>query len=236
MINIYRRFRRVLRWLQGRDVFLRADSKYNYRVLGNPGADWAILPELINQALPVYSFGIGEDLSFDLTLINEFNVAVEAFDPTPRSIQWVNSQNLPKQIRVNRLGISAQDGQIEFQPPANKSHVSYRQAEPSTATLGPDLVKCPVSRLETIMRSKGHEALTILKLDIEGMEYQVIDDILDSGILPTQLLVEYHHRWYPDGADRTKASHDRLKKAGYLLYFVSTNGEECSFVHSSSIK
>jgi hypothetical protein len=37
----------------------------------------------------VYSFGLGEDISFDLELIERTGATVYGFDPTPRSIAWV---------------------------------------------------------------------------------------------------------------------------------------------------
>jgi len=32
-------------------------------------------------------------------------------------------------------------------------------------------------------------------MDIEGAEYEVIDDLIASGIRPKQILVEFHHRF-----------------------------------------
>ncbi|GIS18490.1 MAG: hypothetical protein CM15mP120_04060 [Pseudomonadota bacterium] len=43
------------------------------------------------------------------------------------------------------------------------------------------------------MRDLGHDHLDVLKMDIEGAEYAVLDDMLQSNILPDQLLVEFHH-------------------------------------------
>ena len=44
-----------------------------------------------------------------------------------------------------------------------------------------------------MMRDLGHDHLDVLKMDIEGAEYAVLDDMLQSDILPDQLLVEFHH-------------------------------------------
>ena len=43
-------------------------------------------PEFINEKSIIYSFGIGEDISFDLSLIKEFDCNVFGFDFTPKSI------------------------------------------------------------------------------------------------------------------------------------------------------
>ena len=38
-----------------------------------------------------------------------------------------------------------------------------------------------------IMAKLGHSSLDILKIDIEGAEYDVIEDMLSSGIRPRQV-------------------------------------------------
>ena len=42
----------------------------------------------------VFSLGIGEDISFDLSLIERFGVEIEAFDPTPRVKKWLAAKSL----------------------------------------------------------------------------------------------------------------------------------------------
>jgi hypothetical protein len=42
-----------------------------------------------------------------------------------------------------------------------------------------------------------------MKMDIEGAEYEVLDGLLSSPIKPTQLLVEFHHRFPGIGLEKT---------------------------------
>ena len=39
-----------------------------------------------------------------------------------------------------------------------------------------------VERLSSIMRQLGHQRLDVLKIDIEGAEFEAVPDLLDSGI------------------------------------------------------
>ena len=55
--------------------------------LGSEYGGYCMCPENIDRDCVVYSFGIGEDISFDLALIQRFGLSVYAFDPTPRSIE-----------------------------------------------------------------------------------------------------------------------------------------------------
>jgi len=67
------------------------------------------------------------------------------------------------------------------------------------------------------MRELGHEYIDILKMDIEGAEYDVIKDIHHLNIRPQQILVEFHHRFPGVGIKRTKEAIEELYSMGYQL-------------------
>jgi hypothetical protein len=60
--------------------------------LGTVYGGWTICLDGISESSIVYSFGVGEDASFDLAVIERYGAEVHAFDPTPSSIDWVNKQ------------------------------------------------------------------------------------------------------------------------------------------------
>ena len=64
----------------------------------------------------IYSVGIGEDISFDLSVINKHKCMVYGFDPTPRSIQWIRSHKgeIPKNFRFYNYGLSDKSGLVNF--------------------------------------------------------------------------------------------------------------------------
>jgi FkbM family methyltransferase len=205
----------------GRDHLYRAEIHAHKTYLGNDGASWCVLPALITPESIVYSVGVGSDVSFDLQLIKQFGVVVHAFDPTPRSIRWVGSQTLPDRFIMHEFGMANHNGELLFSPPLHEEHVSYFASGP-----GPKTVQLPVRRLQSIMSELGHQSIDVLKLDIEGSEYDVIDDILNSGIIITQLLVEFHHRNPRIGIGKTREAVRRLRAAGYVTFDVSPSGEE----------
>lgn len=68
-------------------------------------------------------------------------------------------------------------------------------------------------------------------MDIEGAEYQVIRELLESNIRPTQILVEFHHRFSGIGVKKTRIAIAQLNKMGYCLFSVSSRtGEEFGFI------
>ena len=59
---------------------------------------------------------------------------------------------------------------------------------------------------------------------------EVLEGLLDSPVLPSQLLVEFHHRFVEDGMERTYEIIDRLRNAGYRIVAISEIGREVSFL------
>ncbi len=83
------------------------------------------------------------------------------------------------------------------------------------------------------MKMLGHACIDLLKMDIEGAEYDVLAEILTQRIPVKQLLVEFHHRWPQIGVEKTKQAICALNTAGFRIFSVSLSGEEYSFLHLS---
>ncbi len=124
-----RKVRRLARQLLGKDPRYRIQIDCRREFHGSEYGGWVICPDKISRQSLVYSFGIGEDTSFDLSLIDKYGVVTFAFDPTPRSIRWVRSQKLPKEYHFFDYGIPDDDGAARFYPPENPKHVSHTLTE-----------------------------------------------------------------------------------------------------------
>ena len=74
------------------------------------------------------------------------------------------------------------------------------------------------------MNELGHRYIDVVKMDIEGSEYDVINDISRSKIRPKQLLIEFHHRFPEVGIRRTKVAISTLRSMGYKIFSVSSHG------------
>ncbi len=225
--SVLRLGRRALRTLVGRDRFYRREVAVPRMQLGQPGASWCICPTGLGPTSVVYSFGIGEDVSFELELIERFGTAVHAFEPTPRSLTWVRSQSLPQTFVLHELGLASFDGMASFSPPLDPTHVSYSMLRRDR---GGSAIRAPVRRLATIAAMLGHVHINLLKMDIEGGEYAVLPDILSSQLRIDQLLVEFHHRWDFVGVAETTRTISLLQGAGYRIADVSASGCEFTLV------
>lgn len=196
---------------------------------GQGGGEWTICPDGLGPAGIVYSFGIGRDISFDLSLAGRFGCAVHCFDPTPVSLEWVRQQALPPQIHVHPYGLADYDGTLAFRPPrkSRSAHFTPVQRYHEEAS---ERVHAPVRRLATIARELGHKRIDILKIDIEGGEYAALPDILAAGLDIGQILVEFHHCYATIPLARTIESVNLLRRHGYALIHISPRTYELSFL------
>ena len=196
--------------------------------MGSSYGGYAVCTDGLDPSSIVYSVGIGEDISFDLALIERIGCTVFGFDPTPKSIAWVRSQQLPKSFVMHPWGLADYDGVASFLPPANSAHVSHTLLERSSDDRA--RIELPVRRLITLMRELGHERIDVLKMDIEGAEYAVIDDLCASDVRPRQLLLEFHHQLPGIELAKSEAALDRLNAAGYRIFDMQPTGRELSLI------
>ena len=228
MNTTFRYIRRWIKVLQGKDFFEKIDCHLSKEEYGSGYGSWVLSSDLINNNSIVYSFGIGEDISFDLAIMGKFGLKVNAFDPTPKSIKWIKSLHLSSDFRLHEYGLADFNGESTFFPPENPKNISHSIIE--KAKTKDKAFKVKMRRLETIMQELNHSQIDVLKMDIEGAEYCVIEDIQHTNIRPTQILVEFHHRFPNIGIRKSKLAINKLREMGYNLFSISKNGEEFSFI------
>lgn len=231
MNHIIKKALRGRKVLIGRDFYQGRQLRRSRMTFGNRYAEWTFCPDPLHEQSVIYSFGVGEDISFDLELMEHFRLEVHAFDPSPRSIDWVRQQELKKGFHFYPFGLAGSDGKLSFSEPGEpgiqslKLSRSLRDPEAGRSTM-----ELPVHRLSSIMKKLKHEQIDMLKMDIEGAEYEVIEDIISSAVPITQLLIEFHHRFEHIGVGRTRTAISRLNEAGFRIFHVSASGEEMSFI------
>ena len=193
---------------------------------GNHG--WVVDYSKLNSNSVVYSVGVGSNIDFDLALIEELKLAVYAFDPTPRSIEWIKKQSLSKSFKFIPVGLGSNDGEMEFFPPRKESATHFSPID-RYDNLGVETIKAPVKTLKSLAQEFGHQTIDLLKMDIEGAEYDVIDNLEEQGVEINQILIEFHHMYKGISLDDTKNAIDKLRKLGFELFHISQRTYEFSF-------
>ena len=185
---------------------------------GSDYGGYFIDPSLIGPDPVVYSLGVGEDVSFDLALIERYRCTVHAFDPTPKVKSWIEGQQLPPEFAFYPIGISDFDGVTAFYLPPRPDFISHSLVR--ARQYSDRAIPVPVARLSTIMHRNGHTRIDLLKMDIEGAEYSVLADLVKQGVCVTQIVAEFHHRLSGVGAPKTREILATLNAYGMKVCYV----------------
>jgi len=221
--------KRLMKFAMGKLPVWRPEVHRETLFLGSDYGGWAVIPELIRADSVVWSFGIGQDASFDLAMIERFGVTVHGFDPTPGLDEWIGEQNYDPRFVFHDVGLADFDGLVQIRSQSIDQETSgtiLGRDELDVATEGESI---QVKRLGTLMRELGVDRIDLLKMDIEGAEFGVIDDLLASAVRPKQLLVEFH-RYFTSGAQKERQAFAALRKAGYQLFDISPRDMEFGFL------
>ncbi len=192
-------------------AFLRPDPALRLVRIGTEyGGRWCCL-ELLGPGRAAVCCGAGEDVSFDVALNARWGMRVICVDPTPRAIAHVSSlldaerHGRPMPIEAGPLSydlagfrasdfvfiphaVWSMDGTLELFAPRDPAHVSYSAVNLQQTS---ETIRVPAKTIATILRESGVSRVSLLKLDIEGAEYEVLRSMLAAGILPDQVLVEF---------------------------------------------
>lgn len=76
-------------------------------------------------------------------------------------------------------GLSDEDGEEEFYLPLNSKYVSGSVVHNKSLD-GMHPIKVKMRRLRTLLEELNHKEIDIIKMDIEGAEFKVIQDIVNS--------------------------------------------------------
>tara|TARA_Y100001970_G_C14238581_1_gene863466 strand:- start:1780 stop:2547 length:768 start_codon:yes stop_codon:yes gene_type:complete len=172
----------------------------------------------------ILSAGSGEDLTFDIELINKFNCKIYLIDPTPRAIKYyqviVNNFGSHKEkeysgkgfedpgvydlsnvnktnLKLIKKALFINDNlELNFYEPPNSEHVSYslENWQGNYSKKSKSIIVKSIT-IKSIMRKEKIENISLLKLDIEGSEVEVLKNMLKDKIYPNQLAVEFSNLW-----------------------------------------
>jgi FkbM family methyltransferase len=213
--------------LFGRDKLslVKIKPRTDLQEIGTEYGGWVVPTTMLNSHSVCYCFGCGEDISFDLGLIEEFGCDVFGYDPTPRAIAHVKQvagQN--SQYHFFELGVWDKQDTLKFFVPKNPQHVSHSLVNLQKTE---EHILVDVKRLKQIMDDQGHKHIDLLKIDIEGAEYRVIESIVADNLDIKIICVEYDECFNPLDADfktRIRKSVRSLLAMSYDLVWAQGQG------------
>ena len=145
-------------------------------------SQWTIVTSHLGPDAVIYSGGVGEDISFERELIRRFGVRIHIFDPAPVAVHTIALVNNDR-LLFKPLGLAASTA-ARFSIGGGTDSSTWLKAGGSESL--------PCTSIAREMEMNGHDSIDLLKIDIEGFEYEVLESCLAKEIPIKQICVEFH--------------------------------------------
>ena len=193
--------------------------------LGTEYGGWVVPAELIDGQWVCWCVGAGADVSFDMQLL-ALGARVRSFDPfVVFKRQSEKQAGGSDRYSFHVCAIAPEDGPVTMYG---------RQDEEAGSVSGVNLYgvdtsfEKPGRSLASLKDELGDERIDLLKLDVEGMEYDVLEALDPSALGVRVLCVEFHSS-DESGPERVRAAIARLRDQGYEPVNVA-DGTDFTFV------
>jgi FkbM family methyltransferase len=181
-----RRIKAISHWHIDRHVLRLALVPENSTTLEH-FKHWVIPSEYVRPGAICYCAGVGENVDLELRLVEHYGARVFALDPTPRAIRFIENLSLDaERLTFLPVGLWSEDVTLRFYEPDNPLHVSHSVVEDHAS--GKRFFEAPCKTLSTLMRENGHAVIDMLKMNIEGAEYEVLGKMIEDEIRPRVLM------------------------------------------------
>ncbi len=164
-------------------------KKTSLTTLGAPCA-WNFSATGLHERSHIVCAGAGGDISFEIELHRLTGAPVHLLDPSPTGIATFH-QTSPFGVHFYEIGLAGQSKQFTFALPRNPEEGSYK--DPRYDSEGMETVTFDCLTIQDFMERRGMPSLDLLKMDIEGFEYDVLRTILRNKTPVRQICVEFHN-------------------------------------------
>ena len=202
-----------------------------YERLGTKYGGWWLDSSLIGDQPLLVDCGLGEDISFPDAFLDRFGGRVIGVAANPRSLDYCR-RHCPEGMEIRPQAMWKTAGETltfhlprpQDQLPKGADGVSGSLMDSHEYVEGGQQVNVTTTSLLELLSDTGRAQCDVLKLDIEGAEYEVLEELCQSSFIrkTRQLLVEYHHAVTHHSLDETAASVVLIRDAGFDLVHIES--------------
>jgi FkbM family methyltransferase len=196
-----------------------------YERLGTRYGGWWIYAPAVRKAPLLVDCGLGKDISFPVAFLSRFGGRVIGIDPNPDAVRY-STANRPQGMEIRSQAMWTQAGQeLVFHMPRPLDQLPKGADGVSGSLLashsyaGTGTLAVRTTSLREILAGSADTECDVLKLDIEGAEYEILDALCRSGEIrkARQLLVEFHHHCTDRTLQDTLDTIAKVRASGFLL-------------------
>jgi FkbM family methyltransferase len=192
---------------------------------------WALPVGVLNPDSFIVSAGVGTSITFEEDLISMFRARIILLDPSPTGIQTMSMRARDELIEFSPRGLAKQSGNVSFGPPDRTDEGSFKKGNGSDGLM----FKC-VS-LPDLLKENKKSKIDLLKIDVEGFEYEIIASIIEDNIQVDIICVEIHHNKVIDISETIADAAKlilRVCRNGYVV--VYNKNMDFTFVHNRVLR
>jgi FkbM family methyltransferase len=159
--------------------------------LGTDYGGWWVPDDLIGDDWTCYCVGAGSDVSFDLELIARYGARVRSFDPFDVHGEKAlrDAQGNPR-FSFHCLAVAMEDGPIDM---IGRQDTEVGNVSAVGHADGGEVFTRQGRTIPSLMTELGDTQIQLLKIDVEGLEYELLPTLDLRSLGVRVFLVEVHH-------------------------------------------
>ncbi|WP_223479274.1 FkbM family methyltransferase [Oricola indica] len=230
--------------------------------LGTEYGGWTFSDEPNLKGGTIVSCGAGEDISFDVLFSAKYGAKVIIVDPTPRAVKHVKeiialitesarqgtlgslelygikdfSKADPSKLLLLERALWSERCNLKLFPPKNPDHVSHSALDfQNDYSQKGEFIEVKALSYNDLFDEFDIDEVSLLKLDIEGAEVEVLNSLSEKDALPLQICVEYDELLKPNrlAARRVRETHDHLTHLGYSAIYKDALGVNFLYIKNT---
>ena len=203
------------RWFENRMSRLNVEPMDGLIALGSDYGYWTVPGDQIDFTWTCYCVGAGGDISFERELLSRYGATVRSFEPDEDYIGRIEvDPEDESRFSAHQVAIAPADGPLRMQ----RTHIpGSRSLSPADLYDTHDYVEVSGRSLRSLMEEFGDDSVELLKVDVEGGEYELLPTLDLIAMRVRVFCIQLHHT----GTVReARGLVDRLRGEGFRLVFV----------------
>jgi FkbM family methyltransferase len=198
------------RWFEHQLSRIPLRDRVSTAELGSDYGSWVVPTQLIQPGWTCYSVGAGGDVSFDLALAKDFGVVVRSFDAVLAYVESARAEgDGERNFTAHQAAIMPRDGPVRMQVTHDPNSQSVSAAALYESA---SFVTLSGRSIASLMAEFDDDHVDILKVDVEGSEYDLLPALNLAELGVRIFAVQLHHT---GSVRQARGLVDRIRNEGY---------------------